>query len=109
VLPSDPVLTQKREPRVAERRARFRRIVTATVAACAGVCLIALVITLVSGGDGSAMSAASSAAAEGKTAPTSAEVPVDKLGGVVRRKVSGDAHAIRSAAAGYWRATTKRR
>lgn len=45
--PEDPILTQKMEPEVAARRARFQRFVKGTVGGCAATCVIALFCTLV--------------------------------------------------------------
>ena len=44
----DPVLLQKMEPAVRARRARFQKFAKGAIGACAGVCVIALVCSLVS-------------------------------------------------------------
>ena len=45
MAPTDPVLAEKREPRVIERRARFRRVVKVALGLCAGFCLFATAAT----------------------------------------------------------------
>lgn len=47
-MPEDPVLTQKMEPEVAARRARFQRFVKGTIGGCAAMCVVAMFCTLVS-------------------------------------------------------------
>jgi len=82
VLPTDPVLDQKQRPHVAERRARFTRVVKGTLAACVGVCVLALGITAASAVGSDAHAATSgSVASAAKTVPAKAVVPVERLEG----------------------------
>lgn len=72
----DPILSEKMKEHVALRRARFQKIVKGTLGACVGICAIALVVTLVSGGEGSANAATASGA---RTAQTVVEPSIEKL------------------------------
>jgi hypothetical protein len=91
--PTDPILADKMQPRVRERRARFRRIVKLTLGACVAFCLVATGASLMSSGN--LANAASSPAH--KTAPAIAEVPVEKLEMPTRGKASrGVTAAVRS-------------
>lgn len=83
VLPSDPILGAKMQPRVAERRARFRRIVQVALGACLAACLVAAGITIFSPLP-SATSTPSKTPA--KAAPATGIVPVEKLEVVTRTK-----------------------
>lgn len=78
VLPTDPILDEKRQPRVAERRARLTRIVKATLGACVGLCVLAVGVSAVSG-DPSPTPAASTSSTMGKTVASKAVVPVEPL------------------------------
>jgi len=84
VLPSDPVLDEKRQPHVAERRARLTRVVKVALGACLGLCVLALGVSAISGGNSSSPSAAS--AAIGKAVPSKGVVPVEKLDGTKHAK-----------------------
>jgi hypothetical protein len=86
VLPADPILDEKRQPRVAERRARLTRVVKITLGACLGVCVLALGVSALSG-DASAAPAAS-AAAIGKTVPSKGIVPVEPMDGTKHGKAA---------------------
>lgn len=81
--PTDPILGEKMQPRVAERRARFRKVVKVAIGACAAFCLVATVASVVSSTGTSSSSPASSVA---KTAPAAGVVPVEKLEVVTRTK-----------------------
>lgn len=83
VLP-DPVLDEKRQPHVAERRARLTRVVKIALGACLGVCVLALGVSALSG-DASAAPTAT-AAAFGKTVPSKGIVPVEPMDGTKRAK-----------------------
>ncbi len=85
VLPADPILGEKMQPRVAERRARFRKIVKVALGACVAFCLVATVASAVSSTSASS-STASTSSATVKTAPASGVVPVEKLEVVMRTK-----------------------
>jgi hypothetical protein len=45
---SDPILDEKRQPHIAERRARLTRVVKATLGACLAVCVVAIGVSAVS-------------------------------------------------------------
>jgi hypothetical protein len=45
LAPTDPILAQKRQPGVIERRARFRKVVKVALGLCAGFCLFATAAT----------------------------------------------------------------
>jgi hypothetical protein len=90
VLPSDPILDVKRQPHVAERRARLTRIVKVTLGACLAVCIVAIGISAVSAvssdsssGDKSPVSGSTASA---KTVPAKAVVPVEPLTGTRHAK-----------------------
>ena len=82
VLPADPILADKMQPRVAERRARFRKVVKVALGACVAFCLVATAASAVS--STSTQSSASSTMV--KTTPASGVVPVEKLEVVMRTK-----------------------
>jgi hypothetical protein len=84
VLPSDPVLGEKMTPHVAERRARFRRVVKATLGACVGLCVVSLLAVALGGGNEA--KAAPRAAATVKTTPSTAVTTVEKMDYAKREK-----------------------
>ncbi len=86
LLPTDPILGEKMQPRVAERRARFRKLVKAAVGACGAFCLVATVASVMS--STSSTDNKSTASSAVKTAPASGVVPVEKLELVTRTKAS---------------------
>jgi hypothetical protein len=96
VLPSDPVLHEKRTPHVMERRARFTRVVKMTLAACLGVCVLALGVSAISAvssdstnaHDSSAAATASAALGIGKTVASKGIVPVEPLDGTKHGKAA---------------------
>lgn len=73
--PSDPVLGAKMQPRVAARRARFRKFVRIALGACAACCVIALGVTLVQPTNSHAAQTPTSR----KTVPATAVVSVEGL------------------------------
>jgi hypothetical protein len=88
VLPADPILDEKRQPHVAERRERFTRMVKIGLGACLAVCVIALGVSALSSSNSSSASAAApSSEALGKTIPSKGIVPVETLGGTVHAKL----------------------
>ena len=91
VLPADPILSEKRTPHVMERRARLTRVVKITLAACLGVCVLALGVSALSGdssdANGSTASATASAAV-GKTVASKGVVPVEPLDGTKHGKAA---------------------
>lgn len=104
VLPNDPVLHAKLEPRVAERRARFRRVVKGMLAGCIGVCVVALVVTAVSGGETPAASAATTA----PSVATQASTPVEKLDSAKHGKAERAVPAAPEARVAFTRRSGKR-
>lgn len=70
-LPTDPVLGQKMQPRVVERRARLRRVVKVALGACVAFCLFATAASALGTKDATAPAV--------KAAPAAAVVPVEKL------------------------------
>jgi hypothetical protein len=84
VLPSDPILQAKRQPEIAERRARLRRVVKGMLGVCGGVCILAIVVSVVSGGPETASAATSSEAT--RSAPSKSVVTVQKMDAGVRGK-----------------------
>ena len=97
VLPNDPILAAKFQPRVAERRARFRRVVKITLGACAALCFASLVASALGGGS---EAKASSAVAIERGGPSSAVTTVEKIDDAKRSKVAREvaAHPTRRAA-----------
>jgi hypothetical protein len=85
VLEADPVLSEKRQPHVTERRERLTRIVKITLGACVAVCAIALGVSALSG-DSSATAPAAAAPAVGKTVASKGIVPVEPLDGTKHGK-----------------------
>ena len=99
--PTDPILADKMQPRVRERRARFRRIVKVTLGACVAFCLVATGASLMSSGN-----IANAASALHKTAPATAEVPIEKLDMPTRGKAS---HGVTAAVRAPFRGWTAKR
>jgi len=71
LTPTDPVLAQKRQPGVIERRARFRKVVKVALGLCAGFCLFATAATAFS----SSASAKTTADSSNGTASVHGNVP----------------------------------
>jgi hypothetical protein len=91
VLPADPILHEKRTPHVVERRARLTRVVKITLAACLGVCVLALGVSALSGDSNDthgSSAAASDSAAAGKTVASKGVVPVEPLDGTKHGKAA---------------------
>ncbi len=86
VVPSDPVLQAKSSPEIAERRAKLRRIVKGALGACGALCVVALVLTIVSGGPETANAATS--AMISNTMPSKSDVPVEKIDARSRGKAA---------------------
>ena len=91
--PTDPILGEKMQPRVAERRARFRKIVKVAVGACVAFCVVAIGATALSTSPAHASSSSHSAT---KTVPATGVVPVEKLEIVSRTKAPS--HHVTAAA-----------
>lgn len=97
VIP-DPILDEKRQPHVAERRARLTRVVKYTLGACLGVCVLALGVSALSG-DSSSSPVPVASASVGKTVPSKGIVPVEPLDGTKHAKaVRRSAPAVTTAA-----------
>jgi hypothetical protein len=98
LAPTDPILADKMQPRVRERRARLRRLVKVTLGACVAFCLVATGASLMSSGNvaNAASSPGTNANASAKTAPATAEVPVEKLDMPTRGKASHGVTAVRT-------------
>ena len=77
MAPTDPILGEKMQPRVAERRARFRKIVKVALGTCVAFCVVATGATALSSSSPSKSSASTSSIS--KTAPAAGVVPVEKL------------------------------
>lgn len=75
---TDPVLAQKTQPRVAERRARFRTVVKLALGACAGLCLFGTAATALSS-SGPMAAASKHEVASHNSAPAAAIVPKETL------------------------------
>ena len=84
-LEADPVLSEKRQPHVAERRQRLTRVVKMTLGACVAVCAIALGVSALSG-NSSASAQTEPAPAVGKTVASKGVVPVEPLDGTKHGK-----------------------
>jgi hypothetical protein len=97
--PTDPILINKLQPRVAERRARFRKVVKVALGACVAFCLVATAATALSSSGTPTSSPSSSTAKSTKTAPAAAVVPVEKLELAVVTKANNGQHPGVTAAA----------
>lgn len=75
---TDPILGEKMQPRVAERRARFRKVVKVTLGACLGFCVIATAATALSSG-GEPTKAAAKSPGGARTVPATGVVLVEKI------------------------------
>jgi hypothetical protein len=91
ILPSDPILGEKMQPRVAERRARFRKV----IGVCAALCVIATGATVLA--TNNPIQAGSETMAATKTAPATGVVTVEKLDQPLRTKAHAGALAARAA------------
>jgi hypothetical protein len=101
VSPADPILDEKRQPHVAERRARLTRVVKVTLGACLGVCVLALGVSAISAitGGSSTPEASAATAAAGKTVPSKAVVPIEPMAGTKHAKASRQAPPAATTAA----------
>jgi negative regulator of sigma E activity len=82
---SDPILDEKRQPHIAERRARLTRVVKATVGACLALCVVAIGVSALSR-DASASTTASTVA-PGRTA-SKGVVSIESLDGTKHGKAT---------------------
>ena len=94
VLPNDPILLEKMQPVAAQRRARFRKVVKATLGACLALCVLALGATALSPGEASASESGSKVSA--RTAPARPVVSIEKLDEAKRTKAV-TSHAVTAA------------
>ncbi|MBX3231051.1 MAG: hypothetical protein KIT84_36940 [Labilithrix sp.] len=76
MAPTDPILAQKIQPRVAERRARFRTVVKVALGVCAGLCLIGTAATALSS---SGPAPATKSVSTHSVVPAAAIVPKEPL------------------------------
>jgi hypothetical protein len=83
---SDPILDEKRQPHVAERRARLTRVVKATVGACLALCVVAVGVSALSR-DANASTTASTVSA-GRTVASKGVVPIEPLDGTKHGKAT---------------------
>jgi hypothetical protein len=86
VLPADPILDEKRQPRVAERRARFQRGVKIALGACLGLCVLAIGVSALSGDSSSSSKSAASESSVGKTVASKGIIPVEPFDGTKHAK-----------------------
>lgn len=100
--PTDPILGAKMQPRVRERRARFRKLVKVALSTCVAFCLVATAATALSSSTSAPAETSKSAR---KTAPATGVVPVERL--EVANHTKAPSHV--TAAARPVRALKKRR
>jgi hypothetical protein len=74
--PTDPVLGEKMLPRVAERRARFRKLVKVALGACVAFCMVATAASAISTTNSSSEASGSSSV---RTAPATRIASIEKL------------------------------
>jgi hypothetical protein len=93
LAPTDPILGQKMQPRVRQRRARLRLVVKAALGACVAFCLF------VFAGKAFSLDVAdeTSSSAPRKTAPAVGTVPVEKLDAVTRGRAGAASHLTAAA------------
>ena len=97
VLPTDPILDEKRQPHVAERRARLTRVVKVALGACLGLCVLALGASAISSGTDPSAKAVGSAEI-GKSVPSQGVVPIEKMDGTKHAKAHRAATVATTAA-----------
>ena len=107
VLPNDPILLEKMQPAAAQRRARFRKIVKATLGACLAVCVVAIGASALSPSEASASQSGGTSSA--RTAPARAVVSVEKLDEIKRGKAVTSHSVTANAAAAVKAKIGKRR
>ena len=86
----DPVLEAKFEPRIAQRRARLTRVVKATLGACVGVCVLAIGVSIFSGGEAQAAPRAFAT----KSMPSEVVKSATPLAGAIRGKATKTAPQV---------------
>lgn len=91
-LPIDPVLGEKMHPRVAERRARFRRVVKVTLGACVALCLASLVAVAFGGSK-----EAQASPILDTTTTLRPVTPIEKMDDARRTKSVAPTHSVRRA------------
>jgi hypothetical protein len=95
LAPTDPILADKMQPRVAERRARFRTMVKVALGACVALCVIGTAASALSSGHPATSTASTSA----KVVPATGVVPIEKLDLPTHTKASHTTAAARPVAA----------
>jgi hypothetical protein len=96
LVPNDPILGAKMQPRVAERRARLRRVVKATLGVCGALCVVSLIASAFGGGN--VAEASSAHVAEARSTPATAVTTVEKIDEVKRVKAAREGmHPLRRA------------
>jgi negative regulator of sigma E activity len=93
IVAVDPVLDEKRTPHVAERRARFTHAVKIGLAACVGICVVALGVSALSGDASPSAGSATATGSFAKTSPSLAVVTVESMSGAKRGKARRHAPA----------------
>ncbi len=86
LAPTDPILGAKMQPRVVERRARFRKVVKVALGTCLAFCVVATAATALSSSNPSSSKDSASSAAAKAHVPATGVVPVEKLDLVMRTK-----------------------
>lgn len=85
LAPTDPILGAKMQPRVAERRARFRTIVKVALSACLAFCVVATTATALSS---SPVRTTTTSGASKPHVPAVSVVPVERLDQATRTKAA---------------------
>lgn len=106
---NDPIVVEKRKPYVAERRARFAKVVKVTLGACTALCAVALIASAT--GDGPSASAATEPtnAATLHRAPAVAVVDVEALAVAAPRTKAAKTRVAPASAARHVKRHVKRR
>jgi hypothetical protein len=82
----DPILDEKGQPHIAERRARLTRFVKGTVGGCLALCVVAIGVSALSR-DASARTSTSTVSA-GRTVASERVVPIEPLDGTKHGKAT---------------------
>lgn len=109
VLPNDPILLEKMQPAAAQRRARFRKVVKATLGACLAVCVAAIGASALSPSEASASQSSSGSSTVARTAPAHPLVTIEKLDDAKRGKAVTSHQVTANAAAAVKAKIGKRR
>lgn len=109
VLPNDPILLEKMQPAAAQRRARFRKVVKATLGACLALCVAAIAASALSPSEASASPSSTTSSAVARTAPARPLVTIEKLDEAKRGKAVTSHQVTANAAASVKAKSGKRR